>query len=406
MRRIAAISVVMGICLSGAGSGSAKSPDDLDAEGCALWPQPILQPITLRSPCSVSFRGQGRSGDGKDERTQYEIVRAGAWQRQRWASSSDRLMYANYASGATIYVGPDATGEPTLSIELGRRNPRAGPRKTAETISYSGETCRVWITAEPHTGIGMQHQDCLTEDGIPLFHDYAMNKAGTLGQKIAAGKPIAARMTHVERASVGRSEVRPPAALFRWSSWGIVPETSSVDERGYEVRLEDKGDKVARRPASAITLRRLGRTELMVKRQDGLLHRVKYRSPNRIAEFASYDNGRPQMLRVQSTSGPMGVMEARQAARSAPPAALEESETILGEECRWYDLFPSMQDASEEECRTTDGIPLARRESSWGRQTLIARAISLRRRAVKSVDLLPPGELISAPFWLTPQSHR
>lgn len=406
MRKIAAMSIVIGAYFSASGSGSAKSTDSLDAESCTVWPEPILQPITLRSPCSVSFRGRGRSGDGKNERTEYEIIRAGIWERQRWLGLPDQQMFTNYGSGATFYVRPDAAGEPTFSIELGNRKPRGEARKTAETITYLDETCRVWVTAQPHTGTGMEHQDCVTEDGIPLLRDYATNRAGTLSEKLVAGTPIAARMMRFERAPVGQSEVRPPAMLFRWSSWGVLGQKSLDDERSYEVRLEDKGDEVSRRPASAITLRRLSQTELVVKRQGGRIHTVKYRSPSRIVEFGSYDDGRPHILRVQSISGNLARMEARLAAGSGPPKALEETETILSEGCRWYNLFPNMQDASREECRTGDGIPLARRETSWGRQTLIARATVVRRQSMEPKDLLPPSELISPHFWLRPHSRR
>lgn len=403
MRKIIAILIVVGVSLSAA--GSASTSDSLNSKGCTVWPQPILQPLTLRTPCGASFRGRVRSGDGEDEKTEYEIARSGVWQRQRWAGPPEQLLYANGASVATIFVSQDAAGDPTFSIEMGMQNPRSELRKTAETIAYLGETCRVWITAEPNTDVGPEHHDCLTEDGVPLLRDYATNKKGSLSQKLAEGMPVVARMIRFERAAVGQPDVRPPTTLFSWSSWGVVGEPFAAGEIGYEVRLQDKGDPVSRRLASAITLRRLGRTELMVKRQDGRIQTMDYKSANRLVDFASSDDGR-RMLRIHSTSGTRAVSEAKRAMKRPPPAPIERMETILGEECRWYDLFPNMQDASEKECRTYDGIPLARRETSWGRQRLTARAIYLRRGSIQPNDMLPPNELISARFWLSARRPR
>lgn len=385
------VAIAFGIGAGFAALAWANPAEDPNAPACDAWPW-----ATLRAPCGASFRGHGRAN-----KFDFEITRAGEWQVEHSSGPRATATYSSYASGASFKVGNGAPGQPAFSIDHDFKHPTSKLTKTDDVISFLGETCRVWVTIDSFSG--MEHQDCITDDGVPLLHDYASDRNGSLREKFATGAPILARMTRFERGAVSQAEVRPPASLFAWSRWAILPGAANDGQLGYEVRLEDAGG--SGRPENEITIRRLGRIELQVERQRDQVRKMLYRSPNRVAEFFTFQDGRPRSLTISLATDGQIADRIRRTEKVGAPAGTSETETILGEKCRWYDLAPGWSDISQHECRTADGIPLARQETQMASYSLIARATFLRRGAVQPADVLPPIELIRAELWLRPRTR-
>jgi hypothetical protein len=86
-----------------------------------------------------------------------------------------------------------------------------------------------------------------------------------------------------------------------------------------------------------------------------------------------------------------------------PPRPFEprRQETVLSEDCTWFDTTPGMMDASLAQCRTADGVAL--KEQRWARgwnQTLMA--VRLQRRPVDLTEVMPPPELLKPETWGLP----
>jgi hypothetical protein len=85
----------------------------------------------------------------------------------------------------------------------------------------------------------------------------------------------------------------------------------------------------------------------------------------------------------------------------AGPVDLNRSEIVLSETCNWFDMMPNVMDAGLHECRTADGVVLKDLRISRGSYHTFV-ATGLTRRPVTLVEVLPPGEMLTARSWGLP----
>src|SRR5262249_11235184 len=83
------------------------------------------------------------------------------------------------------------------------------------------------------------------------------------------------------------------------------------------------------------------------------------------------------------------------------PVNTGQRETILREECTWFDMTPGMMDAGLAQCRTQDEIVLKETHTMrGGGQTL--QAVRLSRSPVGLADVLPPPDVLRRETWGIP----
>jgi len=83
------------------------------------------------------------------------------------------------------------------------------------------------------------------------------------------------------------------------------------------------------------------------------------------------------------------------------PVALDRSEIVLGEPCRWFDIMPDAADAGLHECRTADGVVLKELRISRGTyQPFIATRLTRGRVAL--TKMLPPADMLAPRTWGLP----
>jgi hypothetical protein len=94
-------------------------------------------------------------------------------------------------------------------------------------------------------------------------------------------------------------------------------------------------------------------------------------------------------------NGPREFMVSRASPRAAAnmqPLDMGQTATVLEETCRCLNLAPNLADGGTHECRTSDDIPLRRRDITWGHSTNFVTT-RLIREAVTSADMQPPASV-------------
>jgi hypothetical protein len=259
--------------------------------------------------------------------------------------------------------------------------------RTGERQEVLGESCEVWDVfrrRDRSSGrVALTKTSCVTDDGVELWYKYFS----------ATGLMMSfAQATAVERRPVLAHEVQPPSDLLSLESWIDREKDSAKSQQAYEVIL--------RIPESSM-LKEVNRT-----------NRRHY--PWTLTETT--DN-RGQVLLIENESSNVSLRFERRTdidfrrltidkQKSATPprsVRLDRKDTVLGEQCTWFDMMPYVMDARLVQCRTEDGIIL-KEQQSWmgsGRGTL--EAVQLKRGPVDLSRVLPPQEILSREYWGLPQ---
>jgi hypothetical protein len=254
------------------------------------------------------------------------------------------------------------------------------PRNTGERQSHLGESCTVWdvwrVASDP-TG-GLTHLSCITDDGIELWHK-SVGRHGVLGS---------AEAVRVERRSVAPAEVRPTPRLLVPDWW-----TSDLGE-ATEPEVPDHEIIVTSETGALRTSLRHGAWQSVEETLNGVRQlRVSHSGVHRPAlECTSDKTGAPKRLTITRPVPTDAVLP------GSTPADLNQTETVLGESCRWFDMWPGTLDGGLHFCRTDDGIVLKESRRTNGTTTGWT-AVRLARRPVRLDEIKHPDILHNARVW-------
>ncbi len=265
------------------------------------------------------------------------------------------------------------------------------PRNTNERDSVLGETCTVWSAGRvkpSYSSAKSEKLSCLTDDGVELWRRF-VGSYQTL---------FSTEATSIERRRVTVDDVQPPQKLLAVEWWDKDEEKASLFHPDFEAVFEvhdgfrdvipESGKQTVR------TIRRHYPWTYDEERVGGVLSRltISHASGRMRLWFAGPNGAAERFLSIsqypstqQTTPRPNGK-------------AMDRSETVLGEQCHWFDTMPGAADAGSAECRTDDGIPLKLSSYGMTSQTL-AIAVSLTRRPLTLDDVKPPKDILSLDWW-------
>jgi hypothetical protein len=302
------------------------------------------------------------------------------------------VSFARGNSGEYVYLsifrGPERDRSPWLEYDS---------VKTGERQIFLGESCEVWRVFQDRDtrslGSRFAKLSCVTDDGIELWHKHS-GGSGTMSS---------AEATRIERRRVLPDDVRPPADLLVLESWsdltpGGEPQKGVID---YETVMETapldptgtgKVTRTTRRHAPWTSTESVfsgGDRTLLIENEQIRLH----------LRFESNTAGEFKQLTINKFAPPaVGGADAP----AMKPVQDGRRETVLGEECRWFDMTPGMQDAGIGQCRTRDDIVLKEMRWSHG-SSKVFEAVRLHRHAIGLGQVLPPSEILTHKNWGLPE---
>ncbi len=361
------------------------------AAGPAIADEPFVPPGVTPPDYEVSMVTTS-AGKANDTRL---VLHHGAWTRDALAAGSPRTAYYrdNGAIGVSDYGSRiqfrrGVVHSPGMDEE---------PRNTGERQTRLGENCTVWETmrsAKKQPGnLGFSALSCVTDDGIELW------------QRSGSATSIygSAEATRIERRPVAPEEVRPPRDLLALDWWdhGVAANPSKPD---YESSMEQVADGSKSGPPAVRTMRRAGpwrfkqevtgtRTVVEIFR-DGTQLGLSYQSD---------ESGNPAHLMISRPYPESGKAASPSPPRKIEPVAMDRHETILGEQCQWFDMMPGSTNWNLSACLTDDKIVLA--ESSVGLGYVLGRlhfawtATRLTRRPIPIDEIRLPAELLMPRTW-------
>ncbi|HVY59452.1 MAG TPA: hypothetical protein VHA77_16495 [Xanthobacteraceae bacterium] len=331
--------------------------------------------------------------EGKKPDQRISIVRSGPWQIERSLDSPDQsVTYSNFDTGTSIVITRNSDGSyRSLSIS---RSPSDGSghdvhrTKTDQTDSVLGENCTVWRSTR---GSATGYLDCVTTDGIDLWTRVELT-SGYVWRS--------ARVTKLVRRDISPEEVQFPGEVLDWSTWyQSPPQTVSepAGARNYEVQLQEHFQRAGEDRLTTIVHRRRGGEEFSEHR-GWRGARVNFTSAILSLSYTEGPDGRADHLGIRRRDAlSTGDNTAR---LENLTRRTDRTETVLGENCTWFDIAPGMADGSNWECRTIDGIAVVLDHSgSRPRTVAISRAISIRREQVTERDMVPPPKLFDWATW-------
>jgi hypothetical protein len=332
--------------------------------------------------------------DGAGKKKERVVTHHGEWTRVETTWEGRRAtQYFKRDEAVTVRIGDGKAGEySTFSIVRGPERLSDldyTPIKTNERQTFLGETCTVWDAQRAsNPGPGrpqLNRTSCVTDDGIELWYKFASTTYVF----------SRAEATRVDRRPVSSDEVHPPRGLPSLDPWfenAAVPDKMPPD---FEAALEDEAHKLTR------TIRQHGGWTYIEVSSGAALQTLEI--SHAFASFRfRYDAGAP------TTPARLNVMTLRSPPASGPPLParepkdMDKTETVLGEQCRWYDTMPGVMDASHTACRTQDGITLKETFSSWGSTSSFA-ATRFARRPVRLDEIKPPPAVLDRKTWGLPE---
>jgi len=316
----------------------------------------------------------------------------GEWTRvdAAWEGRSS-IQYFKQGEAVTLTINHGKEGEYSgFSVFL---SPERSPYwdraaiKTGERQTFLGEACTVWDVARSRTSQNeLTRTSCVTDDGIELWYKVATaTYVYTLGEA-----------TRVERRPVLAAETLPPRDALRLDQWfdnAAVPAKTPPD---FEAVLErtDGG------PNSTRTIRQRGGWTSVAVHEGTELRTldVTHAFGSFRFRFDAATSNAPARLNVMTFRSPPA---SGPPLPSFEPKGMGKTETVLGEQCRWYDMMPGVADAWRGACRTRDGVTLKEEFSSWGdRRSFVA--VRFARRPVALDEIKPPPALLERKTWNLP----
>lgn len=266
------------------------------------------------------------------------IYHHGAWTRiEREAGGTRSNTYINTEIPTSMTVDPAPGVFPKLAIASGPKPREENTRsKTSERDTVLGELCEIWQMGEIGDSKNYQ-RSCVTPDGIELWRRFTNQRRS--GRELVA----------MERRAVSENDVLPPAHIFDWKTWS-PPEPESGAASGTSdvlVILEPAADA---RPDQWTKRRNIRRHHAWT-----YIENIEGGGRRR----ASVDNHETRLhLRFEiHPNGKFASLVLYQLESDLPPRPLvplkgREKETILGEECTWFDPSPGTMDVWPDDRRS------------------------------------------------------
>ncbi|MGJ5178370.1 hypothetical protein ACQR16_20195 [Bradyrhizobium oligotrophicum] len=325
------------------------------------------------------------------------ILHHGDWTRA--AVTAD--LSANSSYGAVAYyltnVGTilvDAHGRSFLRGPYRSSDTEYAPRNTGERQIHLGESCTVWEVSRT-TGDIPVHLSCVSDDGIELWQKSLKSSTREVTSSAEA--------TQIERRPVSTEDARPPRSVFALN-WPddrdtlppIAPEKSDY-ELVMEQTMSPPGREVIR------TVRRHGPWEFTEETTGKLrtIHVIHDFGQVR-STYETDDSGARQSLWIDirvRTPAEQERIDAHFWAALPRPLIPDRTDTVLGENCRWFDLMPAMAGGRTSSCLTKDGIALKERHFWDNSLTSEWTAIHITRHPITIDEIKPPAELLSPQIW-------
>ena len=333
--------------------------------------------------------------DGPGRKKERVVTHHSEWTRVETTWEGRRsTQYFKRDEAVTVRIGDGKADEySTFSIIQGPERLSDWdytPIKTDERQTFLGEACTVWDVLRarnPDRAAQLTRTSCVTNDGIELWY------------KIASGSYVFSRAeaTRVERRPVASDEVHPPRGLPSLDPWfdnAALPAKMPPD---FEAVLDggDDARKVTR------TIRQRGGWTYIEVNAGAVLQTLEISHSFGSFKFrfdAATSNAPARMnvmtLRLPPASGPP--------LPSSEPQAMDKTETVLGEQCRWYDTMPGVTDVSRAACRTRDGVTLKETFGSWGSSSSFT-ATRFARRPIRLDEIKPPPAVLDRKAWGLPE---
>ncbi|MGJ4927146.1 hypothetical protein ACQR1I_03995 [Bradyrhizobium sp. HKCCYLS2038] len=288
----------------------------------------------------------------------------GDWTRA--AVTAELSLSADSGYGAVAYyltnVGTILVDSPGRSFSRGpyrSSDTKYAPRNTGERQTHLGETCTVWEVSRT-TGDIPVHLSCVSDDGIELWQK---SLSSSTREVISS-----AEATQIERRPVSPEDACPPSSVFA-PSWPDERDTLppiAPEKSDYEVVLEQTVSPPGKEGSVIRTVRRHGPWEF-TKETTG-----KLRTIHVIHDFGQVrstyetdDSGARQSLWIDirvPTSAEQERIDAHFWAALPRPLIPDRTDTVLGENCRWFDMMPVIAGGRTSSCLTKDGIALKERQ--------------------------------------------
>jgi hypothetical protein len=267
--------------------------------------------------------------------------------------------------------------------------------KTGETRTILGETCHVW-NVQRATNINLVWLSCVTDDGIELWRA-AVGVSGYISASTA---------TRIERRAVAPGDVRPPVEALDLRAWNEAPDLTGKTPPGspgdYEVVIEPLSEGgIHSAGLTRIVRRHHPWISIDDRRADGQRN-LTVRNEASGLSIAIETDPKIGLHQVRIYKFPPPPADQAKSLGAATPVALDRSETVLGETCRWFDVMPNASDAGLHECRTADGIVLKELRITRGTH-LPSVATRLTRRPVALTEVLPPADMLAPRSWGLPE---
>lgn len=299
------------------------------------------------------------------------VMRHGDWIRSNGEIDNTyrSTTYVRIADPLTITVQhelADASRHTSLGIRRGIEGHRShgwsyDSFKTGEQDVVLGEPCELWDVARTsvggpgNTSYLIKRLSCVSHDGIQLRTKFVSERYG---------ESSSAEAISIVRRPVDARDVQPPADLFDLKTWLADPDPASDRPGDATVTMENLHAGAHPRSLKSRIVRR---HHPWTRAEDiyvgGQRHGTIANDSQRLTmNFEVNPDG--QYTRLGLSKTPLVVV--LNIVRTMQPVELKEKETILGETCTWFDMWPGMMDASRHECRTSDGLVLKERRGSRG----------------------------------------
>lgn len=265
------------------------------------------------------------------------------------------------------------------------------PVRTDERRIFLGESCTVWTAWQSArmAGSRMVKTSCVTEDGIELWY------------KITSGYGLLswADATKVERRPVSSAEAEPPADLLKIDHWFTesAPNPANTTPDFEMVMRQDGAPEFAR------TVKRHGGWLLDEERAGGARQQLSISNPaaGYWLSFHNLVSGTP-FLGINQNARPRPA-----AIDTSPDSGIKRmdrvSETVLGEQCIWFDMAPGAMHGAHYACRTDDGVALREEWIGERRERRVQTATVFVRRTIMMEEIKPPAELMQPKTWGLPE---
>jgi hypothetical protein len=322
------------------------------------------------------------------------VTHHGEWTRIDVVANGRRsTSYINDARTLSLDVAHAGSGAYAYANIVRDTRPRNIPSwfhrtfKTGERQVLLGESCEVWdIRRWNPRDVPPPAFSCVTDDGIELWHK-DMHSGEVTGSF---------EVTNFLRRSVQADEVRPPSDLLELKSW-----TDSTEQPGATVTMAgappDFETMLRDRWFTRITRRHHPWAYTQTKDLD-VVRKVSIVNDASGLHIDFEADAGGDFMRMSISKAPPGPHHL-----AGTPVDLGRKETVLGEECTWFDMLPRMMDAGLHQCRTPDGIVLKEQEISRGSKHEGYAAVQLQRREVGPAEVLPPSDILKRETWGIPE---